>query len=120
MEFERYEDQAESLRRSGIAQARGLWDKAALLGCAVVPVGEVGAGEAPGGVRGRLAEAPVELLARAGGQSVRPPAHARAGGAACGGGVCAGAAGWVGGRPGERSCRRAVGGGRSTKWRWAR
>lgn len=65
VEYERYEDQPETLRRSGIAQARGLWDKAALLGCAVVAVGEVGAGEAPGEVIGRLDEAQVELLARA-------------------------------------------------------
>ena len=54
--------QPETLRRSGIAQARGLWDKAALL-MALVPVGEVGAGEAPGEVIGRLDKAQVELLA---------------------------------------------------------
>ncbi len=60
VEYERYEDQPETLRRSGIAQARGLWDKAALLGCAVVP-----AGEAAGEQRvERLSDGEVELLAR--------------------------------------------------------
>ncbi len=60
VEYERYEDQPETLRRSGIAQAKGLWDKAALLGYAVVPMGEV-----PGEGRiERLSDAEIELLAR--------------------------------------------------------
>lgn len=59
VEYERFEDQPETLRRSGIDQARGLWDKATLLGCSIVPRGEAD----PARVVDRLNDEEVELLA---------------------------------------------------------
>lgn len=59
VEYERFEDQPETLQRSGIDQARGLWDKAVLLGCSIVPRGEAD----PACVVERLSDEEVELLA---------------------------------------------------------
>ena len=62
---EEYDAQPETLRRSCREQARGFWDKAALIGCAVVPVGDAGPAAGAGGRLDRLTGAQVELLARA-------------------------------------------------------
>ncbi len=59
--YARFEDQPPTLRRSCLEQARGFWDKAALLGCAVVAADAL----PKGAMRVEaLSEADVEALAR--------------------------------------------------------